>query len=267
MSDAPGRFLSFDPVAAEYDRTRVMPPGVLDDVARACAREARLSQGGLFLDAAAGTGRFAAPMDRLHPGRIVGVDISPPMLTQARAKGSGGLALVRGDVQRLPFRSGSFAGVLAVHLLHLVEQWRLVLDEMRRVVALRTGVLLLGGERGGRSVLVDFYYQRAQSRGVLAHSLGTPGLSQALAYLRRDARAQIRLLSLPYLKWQRTAFAAETLDALSRRTYSQMWGVPDDAHGQLMAETEEYARRALGGPEASETLRAGFVLYSVRWSG
>ncbi len=265
MSDAPGRFLSFDPVAAEYDRTRLMPPGVLEDVARACARVSRLGQGGLFLDAAVGTGRFAAPLTRLHPGRVVGVDISAPMLAQARIKAPGGLPLVIGDVQRLPFRSGAFAGALAVHILHLVERWPLVLNELRRALTPGTGVLLLGGEQGARSALVDFYYERARAQRVLAASLGTPGLTQALAYLRRDARAQVRLLSLPYLKWQRAARVAETLDALARRTYSQMWDVPDDAHRRLMAEAEDYAKRTLGGMDAAETLNARFVLYAVRW--
>lgn len=264
MTDlSPGRFLSFDSVAAEYDRTRVIPPAILDDIARTCAREARLSRGGLFLDAAVGTGRFAVPLARLHPGQIVGTDISPAMLALAQQKSSqANLTLIQGDVQRLPFQEGVFAGALVVHLLHLVEQWRRVLDELRRIIAPKRGVLLLGGEQGGRSALVEMYYERARSRGVLAPSLGAPGLSQALAYLRRDPRADVQRLSLPYLKWQRMVPITETLDALARRTYSQMWDVPDEVHHVLLAETQDYARRALGG---AETLKAAFALYAIRW--
>jgi SAM-dependent methyltransferase len=244
-----------------------MPASIMEDVARACAREARLNQGGLFLDAAFGTGRFTVPLSRLHPSQIVGVDISPAMLSQAQHKNPVPLNLTIGDVQRLPFRSGSFTGVLTVHLLHLVEQWRLVLDELRRVVMPKTGVLFLGGEQGGRSLLVDFYYQRARAQGVLSQSLGTPGLRQALAYMRRDSHAQVRLLSLPYLKWQRVVSVPETLEALTQRTYSQMWNVPDDVHRELLAETTDYARRTLGDLAASETLRASFSLYAIRWAG
>ena len=264
--DTPGRYLSFDAVAEEYDRTRVIPPAVLEDVARACAREARLSRGGLFLDAGVGTGRFAAPLSRLHPGRVTGIDISTPMMTQASAKASpGALSLVEGDLQRLPFRNGVFAGALTVHILHLVERWRLVLDELRRVLVPKTGVLLLGGEQGGRSALVDFYFERARARHVLSHSLGTPGLTQALTYLRRDAKASLTMLSLPYLKWKRAVPVSETLDALERRTYSQMWDVPDEAHQALIEETRTYAERTLGGLEAIETLDARFVLHAARW--
>ena len=265
--DTPGRYLSFDAVAEDYDRTRVIPQTVLEDVARACAREARLSRGrGLFLDAGVGTGRFAAPLASLYPGRVTGVDISMPMMAQASVKAPpGALSLVGGDLQRLPFPDATFDGALTVHILHLVERWRLVLDELRRVLVPKTGVLLLGGEQGGRSALVDFYFERARARKVLSHSLGTPGLSQALAYLRRDAKAHLSMLSLPYLKWKRTVPIPETLDALERRTYSQMWNVPDDVHQAIVQETASYAQRTLGGPDAIETLEARFVLHAARW--
>ncbi len=264
--DTPGRYLSFEAVAGDYDRTRVIPQGVLEDIARSCSREARLSQGGLFLDAGVGTGRFAAPLARLHPRRVVGTDISEAMMSQAFKKASpGALSLVRGDLQRLPFQSGTFVGALVVHILHLVEQWHLVLDELRRILTAK-GVLLLGTEQGGRSALVDFYFERARARRVLAQSLGTPGLTQALAYLRRDPRAKVSMSSLPYLKWKRRVSFEETLDALARRTYSQMWEVPDAAHQTLLTETQDYARRTPGGRNGVETLDARFVLHSVRWS-
>ena len=266
MTDAPGRYLSFDSVAGDYDRTRVIPPAILDDVIRACAREAHLSRKGQFLDAGVGTGRFAVPLSRLHPGRVVGVDISTAMMAQATAKAAPeSLSLLTGDLQRLPFHSGVFAGALVVHILHLVEQWRLVLDELRRVLVPKTGVLLLGGEQGGRSALVDFYFERARARRVLGQSLGTPGLTQALAYLRRDVRSQVEMLSLPYLKWKRAVPIGETLEALERRTYSQIWNVPDAAHEALLAETRDYARRTWAEGEAVETLTARFVLYAARW--
>lgn len=266
MTDAPGRYLSFDAVAEDYDRTRVMPRAILEDVGRACATEARLSEGGLFLDAGVGTGRFGAPLARLRPGQVVGMDISTAMMAQAAEKAPpGALSLNVGDLQRLPFRGGVFAGALVVHVLHLVERWTLVLDELRRVLIPRSGVLLLGGEQGGRSALVDFYFERARGRGLLARSLGTPGLSQATAYLRRDARARVTLLSLPSLKWKRSARIADTLAALERRTYSPMWDVPDAAHQELLAETRAYAGRSFAGSNAAEALDARFVLHTVRW--
>ncbi len=271
MSDALGRYLSFESVAADYDRTRVIPGPMLEEIARVLEREAHLERGGLFLDAGVGTGRFAVPLMKRHPRQIVGVDVSPAMLAQAQAKATGGsLVLAQADLRRLPFRSGVFDGALLVHILHLIEQWPLVLREIRRTLAPRTGLLFLGGEQGGRSRLVDFYYERARARNVLAPSLGPAGTAQTLTHLRRTEReagagAQVVLLETPHLAWQRLAPVIETLEALSRRTYSQTWDVPDAVHRELLDETRDYARRTFLRPNASETLPARFILHKVWW--
>lgn len=267
MTDAaPGPYLSFDAVAGEYDRTRVIPPAVIADIARLCASAARLERGGWFLDAGVGTGRFAEPLCRDYPGQVVGADISLPMMRQAQAKAdpAGGLTLVQADLQRLPFRAGTFCGALAVHVLHLIERWPLVLAELRRALVPRTGVLLLGTEQGGHSSLVDYYYAQARRQGVLKPKLGAPDMSHTLAYLRRDG-AQAEALSAPYLTWTRRVTVGETLDALTRRTYSQIWGIPDNAHRALLADTLAFARRTIGDGPAPETFTMRFVLHAVRW--
>ena len=270
MPMTPGRFLSFDPVAADYDRTRVIPPAQMDEIVRRMGRETRLERGGLFLDAGVGTGRFAAPLSRLYPGQIVGADVSLPMMAQIAAKSAPGeLALTQADLQRLPFRSRVFQGVLMVHILHLMERWPLALSEARRVLVPKAGILLLGMEMGGRSALVDFYFEQARVRRVLAASLGTASLTPALAYLRRREQdgglgASVSLLESG-LTWKRTVPAADTLNALARRTYSQMWSISDTDHTEIMAATREYARQTFRKESAAETLPSRFSLYAVRW--
>ena len=267
----PGRYQSFDPVAGEYDQTRVIPAAQIEEIARILAREAHLARGGLFLDAGVGTGRFAAPLAHRQPGQIVGVDIAPAMMAQAMSKAPpGGLPLAQADLQRLPFRDGVFAGALLVHILHLIERWTVVLGELRRVLTPRVGTLFLGREQGGRSLLVDFYYERARARHVLAESLGTAGIAQTLAYLRRVERAggagaQVSQLETPSLAWKRAVPVEATLDALARRTYSQMWNIPDAVHEELMAETRRYAGKTFPRADAAETLHSRFVLHAVRW--
>lgn len=271
MAMTPGRFLSFDPVAADYDLTRVIPDAPMDQIVRLLGRETHLERGGLFLDAGVGTGRFAAPLARLYPSQVVGADVSLPMMGQIAAKSMPGcLSLTQADLQRLPFRSGVFSGVLMVHLLHLMERWPLALSEARRVLVPKTGLLFLGIETGGRSVLVDFYFGRARIRRVLAASLGTAGLSPALSYLRRRERdggmgASVSLLETPSLAWKRTVPTADTLAALARRTYSQMWSIPEHDHAEILAETREYARQTFRKADAAETLPSRFALYAVRW--
>jgi ubiquinone/menaquinone biosynthesis C-methylase UbiE len=64
-----------------------------------------------MLDVRVGTGRFALPLSEKGL-QIVGVDISAPMMRQARRKGP--RDLVRVDARRLPFRDHSFDTVLIV---------------------------------------------------------------------------------------------------------------------------------------------------------
>ena len=266
-----GRYQSFESVAGEYDRTRVIPDKAREEIARVVAREARLSTGGLFLDAGVGTGRLAAPLARRHPGQVVGVDIAPAMLARVEGKdGAAGLSLVRGDLQRLPFRTGAFQAALMVHILHLIEHWPLVLQEARRVLAPTGGVLFLGIEQGGRSLLVDFYYERARARRLLAPSVGSASLAPVLAALRRPASsggfgASVVQLATPSLHWERRVPVAQTHDALASRTYSQMWSIPDGAHAALLSELSDYAARTFRGAAPTETLASRLLLYAVRF--
>ena len=258
----PGRSLSFDPVADEYDATRTISTPVAADVARLCASLCKLERGGLFLDAGVGTGRFAAPLSAQFPAQTVGVDISRAMMARARPKAPA-LLLAQADLQRLPFAHGAFAGALVVHILHLVERWPLVLDELRRVLA-PGGVLLVGAEAGGRSPLVDFYFKRARAHNALPLPMGTLGLKDALAYLHKHG-ARVDSVTAPYLTWARDVPPRATLDALRRRTYSQLWAVPGDAHRQIMADCEQFAAQTYSDWDVPERLPARFLLHAARW--
>lgn len=265
-----GRFLSFDRVAGEYDLTRVIPPVQTGEIVQRLGREAHLERGGLLLDAGVGTGRLAVPLAKLYPAQVVGVDVSLPMMGQIAAKSApGALPLAQADLQRLPFADGVLSGVLMVHILHLIERWPLVLAEAKRVLVPRAGVLFLGMERGSRSVLVDFYLERARARRVLGISLGTASLSPALSLLRRRERdgglgAEVTLLD-PQVSWKRTVPVAHTLDALARKTYSQMWPIPSADHDELMAQTRRYALETFRRADAAEILPSRFFLYAIRW--
>ncbi len=266
-----GRYQSFEPVAGSYDQTRVIPDKAREEIARVVAREARLSGGGLFLDAGVGTGRLAVPLARRHPGQVVGVDIAPAMLARVGDKvGAAGLSLVRGDLQRLPFAAGAFQAAMMVHIMHLIEQWPLVLHEVQRVLTPKDGVLFLGVEQGGRSLLVDFYYERARARRLLAASVGSASLAPVLAALRRPASgsgfgASVIQLATPSLHWERVVPVAQTYDALASRTYSQMWSIPDAAHTELLSELTDYTARTFRGPDPTETLASRLILHAVRF--
>jgi ubiquinone/menaquinone biosynthesis C-methylase UbiE len=93
------------------------------------------------LDVACGPGNFSREFAHAagDDGLVVGIDASPTMLARgardAKAAGTGTLALIRGDATALPFEDASFDCACCFAALHLFESPMQALDEIRRVLA------------------------------------------------------------------------------------------------------------------------------------
>src|SRR3989441_8553818 len=107
----------------------------MQDVLRSCTT---------VLDVGVGTGRFACPLTE-RGFRVVGADISVPMMLKAKEKGLSDA--VRADARNLPFQNNAFDSVLLVHLVHLVDDWANVVHEVGRVA--RLVVISLVGPSSG----------------------------------------------------------------------------------------------------------------------
>src|ERR1700730_16859108 len=108
--------MPFDRVADIYDKTRALPPDIMEKVLDAMERT--LSSGKRTIEVGVGTGRFAIPLQRRGVD-VLGIDISRAMLAKARAKGGGDVMLA--DALEMPFRDGAFENAIAIHVLHLVN--------------------------------------------------------------------------------------------------------------------------------------------------
>src|SRR5579859_7714115 len=118
MSDS----IAFDQAADYYDQTRAVPPEIEAQGVAAIADALGLNAGVRVLEAGVGTGRWAIPLSQ-HGYRYHGVDLAMPMLRKLVGKQQPDeppIILTQGDITSLPYREGSFAGVLVVHVFHLV---------------------------------------------------------------------------------------------------------------------------------------------------
>lgn len=134
---------AFDAIASLYDTFFDTPLGRTVDALEKDLLYglARLERGERALDVGTGTGHFAA--DLVGRGlRAIGVDLSGPMLAQARRKGTRA-HWVRGDAARLPLASESFDLVLSVTALEFVARPEAAVQEMWRV-ARKGGRLVIG---------------------------------------------------------------------------------------------------------------------------
>ena len=89
-----------------------------------------------YLDVPVGTGLALARArrGRPQPSAVVAVDISEAMLRRARRRLGRDALLVRGDVERLPFRDGVFGAVHSGNGFHLFPSTDLAAGEIARVV-------------------------------------------------------------------------------------------------------------------------------------
>jgi len=128
-----------DDVAEEYDDKRFSDGGAFIDRREKEAVLAALGpvEDKRVLEVACGTGRFTVMMAR-QGADIVGLDISPAMLTQGRQKAqqagvSDHVEFMRGDAARLPFPDDHFDAVFAMRFFHLADRPVTFLRELRRV--------------------------------------------------------------------------------------------------------------------------------------
>lgn len=119
---------------------------------RFAASKAGLSAGGSALDVCCGTGDFALELARIvgEGGRVVGTDVSRPMIELARAKagrrGMQGISFIAADTCELPFSDGSFDCVTVGFGVRNLADLDAGLAEMVRV--LRPGGRLVCLETG-----------------------------------------------------------------------------------------------------------------------
>ena len=121
------------------------------------------------LEVGCGTGHFSRWLDDQGLA-VVGLDLSPVMLAEARALD--GVPLVRGDARRLPFADGVFDLVAFITTLEFLEQPREALAEALRVArcGMVLGVLnrcsLLGLQRRLKGFFRPTVYDAAHFYGV-----------------------------------------------------------------------------------------------------
>ncbi|HEV8595640.1 MAG TPA: class I SAM-dependent methyltransferase [Thermoplasmata archaeon] len=240
--------VSFDRVADSYDATRRLPDPVMADALDALVE--LLGTEGRVLEAGVGTGRFAVPL-RSRGVRVVGVDIAPRMIATAWGKGAPDLFLASATC--LPFRDGSFRSSLAIHVLHLVTDWRGILHEAARVTR---GMFLtlfetittrrIGGEASfahGDAVAYPMprYQELAADRG---HGYRHPGVRppDLIARVPPSLRRPVGAHTLSFT-------GAELLEPIAAKTHSSQWDVPDAVHREIM----DALRREVEGSRFART--------------
>ena len=248
-----GVSISFDRAAEFYDKTRGLPQQEWDQLADLLTAELGTAK---CLEIGVGTGRIALPLHQ-RGVRLVGVDISVPMLARlkANAGGEAPFPIIVTDATRLPFKDASYDALLASHVFHLIPDWREAADEALRVV--RPGGVLLVDFGGG----VDTPWRPWLAEIYRGHGIEQvrPGISdsQSVADHFGD-RVQMR--ALPPISFPTPHTLGRDLGLLERQTMSWTWDYPAD---QIAAATAEARARAKSdGIDLDEEVD---LTYTMQW--
>lgn len=242
----------FDQAAGCYDRTRALPAQTaLAQTAQLTGELADVT--GPVLEIGVGTGRIAVPLADTGI-RIVGVDLSVPMLSELAAKGSA-VAAIRASATRLPVRAHCVGAVIACHVLHLIADWQLAVAEALR--ALRPHGLLLAARGRADGQAAELRQRVLRAVGIASTTTGLDNLDGLDQFMReRGATAR----HLPPIPNPATKSAAEYLHSVRANTYSWTWPIPEQARLQAVDEVTAWVARAKGDPRE--------VLYPaepIRW--
>jgi SAM-dependent methyltransferase len=239
-----GTSVAFDRAADYYDQTRTLPRETAAAQTRLLTRE--LAGRDPVLEVGVGTGRIAIPL-AAEGVRVCGADLSLPMLRRLVAKAPDAVPVVAADATRLPFADRTFGGVVVAHLLHLVPDWELVLDELVRVL------------RPGGRLLINPGNFTGLSREIQERVVAAAGRDRVHAGL--DPNADLAALltprglvprSLPELPKPRSRSVAERLDRIASHQHSWTWPIDPDTLQRAVEEVRAWVQTTHGDPERLE---------------
>jgi ubiquinone/menaquinone biosynthesis C-methylase UbiE len=225
--------VNFDRAASFYDETRSLPADAMRRLTDLLAGE--LAVRPPCLEIGVGTGRFALAL-RERGVAIAGADISGAMLRQlvANAGGTAPLPLFQSDATRLPAGAGTFGSVLAVHVLHLIPDWRLAVDEAVRV--LRPGGALVASFPTDNRPAPDRLRLPSQSGAPWSAALREAARRQGM--VRRPIGARDPQAVAGYLGSKATA---RELEPVTYRTVSTLGQAISNIEQQLFSWTWPYS--------------------------
>jgi SAM-dependent methyltransferase len=270
--------VSFDRAAGYYDATRGYPAGVPERIRDAIVRVAGAGPGSRFLELGVGTGRIALPF--ISGGLdYTGVDLSLAMMAELRRKLADAPVAPRltcGDVMHLPLAGAAFDVVIAVHVLHLLDDWRQALREARRVLRPAGRMVLsqsgwnarddetpdppqIVGARW-RAILKDLGVDRSvRPRGHWMQD------EEVLAELRAMGAAADLVTLVEYRRPGRSA--RETVGHYRERIYSSEWHTPEEIHAEAARRLERWLAEECPDPDAAPDGTASFNAVVASWSG
>jgi SAM-dependent methyltransferase len=172
------------------------------------------------------------------------------------------MPLLQSDATALPARAGTFGSVLAVHVLHLVPDWRIAVDEAVRVLR-RGGALVASfptdnraagsGRRDGAAndparmglrqeagaPWAAVVRESARRHGMTRRQVGAHDPAAVAAYLGPRGTAR----ELEPVPVRSVTTLGESITNIERQHFSWTWDHPAERAGAVAADVRAWAER------------------------
>ncbi len=260
---------SFDRRVSEtYDKVRAHPKDVSTKIGEAIAEVA--GEGARILELGVGTGRIALPVAKAGCD-VIGVDLSRDMLLHAMAGAADqGVVLhtVQADIARLPFAAEAFDAVVAVHVFHLVPEWRNALIGAARSLRPQ-GCMILGRdwvdpESVAGQLQTAF---RISVMDLMGPQLKAPTSGTAIASCISD------LGGLPEhsgptdvfaAEWQTSESPASIVESIRTRVFPESWVLTDEFLHPVADRVQEQAQARFAPFDQEVSINRRFLLSVFR---
>jgi len=232
--------MNFDPIAAIYDDTRVYDEGCFNAVLDFITARFPPSKYRKLFEPGIGTGRIAIPF-AARGYDVTGVDISDEMLNvlsgKLRKNPVPRVTFQKADATHLPFADGVFDIAVAVHVFHLIRDWKKAMEEVFRVLRPDGPIIFL--YTGTGSEIPDIksrYRELCAESGHPARHIGMKTAAELDEYVAGIRRRIERLRDR--WRWTTRVRIDKALADMKSRYYSSTKLVPDEVHLKVIEKLE-----------------------------
>ncbi|OGO30590.1 MAG: hypothetical protein A2Z29_11485 [Chloroflexi bacterium RBG_16_56_11] len=232
---------SFDSMAGIFDETRVFDSACFGAALDFITGEFPPSRFTTLFEPGIGTGRIAIPLAE-RGYHVTGVDISDEMLkvlAEKLRKRNPPLPVTfqKADVTALPFPDAAFHIAVAVHIYHLVRDWKKALAETLRVLRPGAPLIMLWTGSGAEVPAIKTRYREiCTAHGFPARHIGVTDDAERDDYLRSLGR-RIEKVDNRW-KWNQRISVDKAFNDIKNRYYSSTNQVPEAVHREVVEKLE-----------------------------
>jgi SAM-dependent methyltransferase len=218
----------------------------------ALIRETGVRHEDAVLEIGIGTGRIAISVAE-HVRRLLGIDLSQEMmgvLKRKLAQANVRIELAQANAVRLPFPDDAFPLTYAVHVFHLVENWRAGIAEAMRVT--KTGGHFVVSfhfrpQDSPNAQLRKQMHQFAQEYGVNTRRPGAQSDREIFEEISKwDQAPRVVVCSA----WREAEVPEKILEELDRQIFSETWLIPRDVMDRVVPRLRQWAEETYGDLKA-----------------